>query len=464
MYSKSNINFSKINILLAILFILGLIVFYPKIDDNLFALTNIILMLISFWGMIFNPKEYYSLKKFTYLFFFIFFGIIPLNDLLNGNLYWGGQYIEEEYYYKCNFYSILGLIAFSFANKFPIKNLSQHFRSEEKYTRLNKGYISKSFFLTLISTSIFLLIFYKYNFNLYNILVRGHNDGDVGDPIGISDLIFDYVIRPLPMMIFFLYFKFILKYRNEKNFIFLLSMGLFQFIIALFAAPPTGLSRFLAGTLYIALLLLIFQNFIRHKNRLNIIIIFGIFFVFPFLDKFRYFDKETFDLFFNFDFLNTGNFDAYQNFVRAISSDLITNGMQFLGVILFWVPRMIWPNKPEGSGFLLAKIEGLSLDNISFPYIAEGWVNFGFMGVLGFMYLWGFFISTLDYYFWHKNNRDGNFLSIPYFLMFGVVFFIMRGNLLSSFAYSVALFTSYLLAYKLFNFIIIDGIKNERTP
>lgn len=463
MYLKGNAHYSKNNILILILFVFIIIIYYPNIEDNSFVVTNLILILICLFGMINNPEEYYSLKKFTYLFFFIFFGLIPINDILNGNLYWNGQYINDEYYYECNLYSIFGLISFSLANSFPIKNLNKYFKSEKNYLRVDKKYILKSLILILISLSILILILYKYNFSFYNIMIRGHNDDMTGEAIGINDIFFDYVIRPLPVMLFFLYFKFILKSKNKYNFIVLVTFGLFQFIIALIAAPPTGLSRFLAATIYLALFLLIFQNFFLHRNRLNLLLIFGILFIFPYLDKFRYFNSETVHFSINFDFLNTGHFDAYQNFARIISSDLITYGMQFFGVVLFWVPRTMWPNKPEGSGFLLAKVEGLSLDNISFPYIAEGWINFGLTGVVGFMFLWGLFISSLDYYFWHKKNKDNNFLSIPYFLMFGVVFFIMRGNLLSAFAYSIGLFMSYLLAHKVFTLIFISKRKNDCT-
>lgn len=74
------------------------------------------------------------------------------------------------------------------------------------------------------------------------------------------------------------------------------------------------------------------------------------------------------------------------------------------------------------------------------PFIAEGFINFGVIGVAIFMFLLGLILGNLDRIAWSMKGKgiDGLFLYYYYFL-FGMVFFIMRGDLMSSFAYTVGL-------------------------
>lgn len=87
-----------------------------------------------------------------------------------------------------------------------------------------------------------------------------------------------------------------------------------------------------------------------------------------------------------------GHFDSYQSILSVLNSEIITYGNQLLGVLLFWVPRSIWSNKPIGSGAFMAEITNLDFSNISMNYFAEGYINFGVFGMFLFLLVWLIFL------------------------------------------------------------------------
>lgn len=62
--------------------------------NNLLFLTNLLVLFLSFIGMFLDLGKKYTLSKMVFVFVFFFFGVVPLNDELNKNLYWGGQEID----------------------------------------------------------------------------------------------------------------------------------------------------------------------------------------------------------------------------------------------------------------------------------------------------------------------------------------------------------------------------------
>jgi O-antigen polysaccharide polymerase Wzy len=152
------------------------------------------------------------------------------------------------------------------------------------------------------------------------------------------------------------------------------------------------------------------------------------------------------------DYFYAAHFDAYENFASAIEMGFISNGWQLAGVLLFYVPRTIWPEKPIGSGQEMAEQLQYVFDNISMPFLGEGYVNFGIIGVLVFATFLGYVMSALDKFFSAsvQNFHESSYVTAFYFYLIGALFFLLRGDLLSSFAYTtsgavVALFVSKLM-------------------
>ena len=149
-----------------------------------------------------------------------------------------------------------------------------------------------------------------------------------------------------------------------------------------------------------------------------------------------------------------GHFDNYINFVRILKHEIITDGEQLLGVLLFFIPRAIWPNKPENSGLLIYEKLDLYFDNISVNYFAEGYLNSGYLGIIIFIVLFAFLNAKMDKHFWIVNkgslSREVRFTSL-YLSLFGMMFFILRGALLSAFPLTLGLLLAVYIVFFILN-------------
>ena len=181
----------------------------------------------------------------------------------------------------------------------------------------------------------------------------------------------------------------------------------------------------------------------------------AIFIIFPFLDKFRRFNGfENFNFKIDYVYLKQGHFDGYQNFVRVLELDLITSGRQLLGALLFFVPRSFWETKPIGSGTFLSEILSLEYYNIAMPFIGEGYINFGIVGSILFMFLFGILLGNLDRVVWKlKRSNESHIFIFYYYFLFGWVFLIMRGDLINAFAVLVGFSAAFWLLVLFLNFL-----------
>ena len=194
-------------------------------------------------------------------------------------------------------------------------------------------------------------------------------------------------------------------------------------------------------------------------------------FIFPILDIFRWFKLE--DNFsstknMNLDYFFAGHFDAFQNFVRTIDLNYHTYGYQLSGVLFFFVPRAIWPSKPEGSGFLLADKAYLSFNNISMPLVSEFYLDFSYIGIFIGMFILGILYRYLDRKMTQIGPIDNHkkiILIIAYTEFCCLQFYLLRGNLLACTAFISSIMSSVLLInyyYKIINLSpkqILNAIK-----
>lgn len=72
------------------------------------------------------------------------------------------------------------------------------------------------------------------------------------------------------------------------------------------------------------------------------------------------------------------------------------------------------------------------------PYVAEGYLNGGFLIVFFFILLIALFSVVYDNRFWNTRAAVARF-KIRYLIMLGMFFFILRGDLMNGIAYSVAI-------------------------
>jgi hypothetical protein len=106
--------------------------------------------------------------------------------------------------------------------------------------------------------------------------------------------------------------------------------------------------------------------------------VFALIVVFPMADAFRYSAGGEIKAAGPIEALTSDDFDSYaeiDNTVLYVDRLGSTEGRQALGVVAFWVPRSIWPDKPVDTGILLADFRGYPFKNLSAPLWCELYIN-----------------------------------------------------------------------------------------
>jgi hypothetical protein len=130
-------------------------------------------------------------------------------------------------------------------------------------------------------------------------------------------------------------------------------------------------------------------------------------------------------------------------------------GHQLLGSLLFFVPSSVWSSKPLATGIFLADylIANYSMwfTNLSAPLVAEGYLDFGPLGVI--VYAAG--TALLVAYLNKLALRRDKWVALPFALYASVfLMLVLRGSLMiamgfASAAYLAFQFASALLSAKL---------------
>lgn len=418
--------------------------------------TSVAIQIISIINIFSKRDQPFSLYKTFYLFSLFFFGIAPLLQFYKGITLWNSDPIKQNEYLIFNLLIIAILLLYQ-----PVYYFFYHYnlsKRDKKYVlkpgvsdkhirfvsklvvadELDRFKTSLLVFLSLLS---FLLVFNANSNSILSMLFRGGEYKELAGMSSTTYLIVFRVFQPLSMMALLYYI--LIKNKNKFVLIFLT-------ILAIITCFPLGMARFSAAAMYIPLLLLIIP-WLRKNNNFSISFILGLLMVFPFLDNFRYYKPgDTIRFGLNFDMFLEGHFDSYQNFAIIVFDNIVTWGRQLLGVFFFWTPRSVWPNKPIGSGHFLAEIKDLTFSNISCNFFAEGYINFGFIGVLIFLIILAFVTARLDKLHWTVSvfNKN-NYFNVIYYVLIGMLFFMLRGDLMSSFAFTIGFLVSIWLVHKI---------------
>lgn len=221
-------------------------------------------------------------------------------------------------------------------------------------------------------------------------------------------------------------------------------------LVCLFIACfPTGLSRNMMASFYAGLLIVTFDQ-TRKGRWFSWIIIGGLILIFPAVEIFRRLKTlqqgnlmEMVMESFTASYLQA-HFDSHQMFIsiaRYVKEFGLSWGKQLLGALLFFVPRSLWPGKPEGTGHTaILKLDQFYFTNVSANPASEGYVNFGVLGIVLFAVVTGILIRCIDKAYWHreKNHSQTTMADVLYpFAMF-MFFFLMRGDMMSAWGYTFA--------------------------
>lgn len=400
-----------------------------------FALNGIMI----FIRLLKNFKLGYSLNNIISMFMFVFMFLAPVVQYTNQVFPWGDTYlITDEKVIITNFLIFVFFTIYFITYDIFIGKYNKRINREKVLAFINTKLILNIGFVIAVMSAMYIIYITGFN----NLFARSTNNTGLES---VQSLIVNNFLKGFPMTVLLLH---IVYWKNNKK-----TFDILQLIILIISTIlinfPTGNPRFQVAVVYLALLISIKQKF-KNKYLFQYIFFIGLFLVFPLINIFRnntFNDLKALNISLSNpldDFL-TGNFDAYSMLTRSIIyvEDFgSTFGRQLLGSILFFVPRNIWPTKPIGSGaFLGEEYFGWNFTNVSMPYIGEGYINFGVIGVVLFSILLSFSTSKLDYKYeqitLEPSSNEIQVISVVYPLLIGFVFFIMRGDLLSTLSFTI---------------------------
>ena len=409
-------------------------------------LTNFLIIALSCGLVYFDSRNAISLKKVSGIFVLLFFGIAPILEYKMKIQYWGGGEISDNDYIFVNILILIAMTLYFVVYRISFSIQRSNYLRAGDQALLNAANSRLRFLRLLPPVVVSLLVILWFNdFNFLNLLLRG---GDLrGDSVlenKTVGLIVNNFLRPFCFSALILC-VFVARQYFRSNIIWCLVFG----PIALLACFPTAIARFAIAALYIPLILVLYPGILKRGFLAVNGLVVSFVTIFPFFDAFRNFgQKSSVEYFaFGFDFFAAGHFDAYQNFVRTVSLDIVTGGNQLLGALLFFIPRTMWSQKPLGSGELLASKANLALTNIAQSLPAEGYINFGVFGIFAFVAFAAYCSAAIDRRFWREEMalRSSTF-SLHYFQLIGLAIFIWRGDLLNAIAYTSGFLFSMALA------------------
>ncbi|WP_432021535.1 hypothetical protein [Streptomyces sp. 1222.5] len=156
-------------------------------------------------------------------------------------------------------------------------------------------------------------------------------------------------------------------------------------------------------------------------------------FAFPYCDYFRYDNREQVSVVMLTDqFTSNGDYDAFQQVETGIdyAREHGFAPRNVVGVLLFAVPRSLWPDKPPDTGITLARYAGYSFTNLSAPLWIESYIWAGLPAVFITFYLMGVIGRRVDGMQNRLRESQGTLavLLVPAFAFYQMIF--LRGSLL----------------------------------
>lgn len=416
------IKIRKKTISMFILIIIFLFVIYSfftsikvtKVDiDPVVIFTFIIMFFLTIIG-IFRDKRPYSLNKTYWYFNLVFFIMAPLAQYLSNYNMWRYA-ISNNTYIKANVCIIVGNIIHSllYKSKKEVSFAENYDKTENK----------KFVFLLIISLGAFTMLVLNIGFK--NLFLRATNLSEFTENRMFNTIITSF-LKAVPVYCFTLYYK-TNKKMDIRNWILIMIIFLVNF--------PVSTTRFWMGAIFIgiALLVLVKDNKMNRLQDVIFILTFTVIFPITYLFHFYSLEHVINNGFKSFNLANSYlavDYDAYSILCRIIDyvgSNGIVLGKQLIGTILFMIPRSIWPNKPQATGAFIATETNQSFTNISSPFISEGIINFGFLGLIVFEIFLTLIIRKLDNDYWSINKNKYLLLVYPYFI--GLLLFFERGAL-----------------------------------
>jgi hypothetical protein len=228
-------------------------------------------------------------------------------------------------------------------------------------------------------------------------------------------------------------------------------------LLVMITVNPYTEKRNAIGPVYIALLMVLFQNWFASRTRRLLLLVSSMVLIFPAITIFTHNHKQTIgnvslsqfsdqiaDHYFSI------NYDSWANIYTAVEIVKVHSmqwGHQLMGSLLFFVPSSLWSSKPLATGIFLADylIANYSMwfTNLSAPLIAEGYLDFGPGGVVLYAAALAWFVVFLN----RLALRRDNYLAFP-MATYAAVFLmiVLRGSLMIALGFAAAAFLAFCFA------------------
>jgi hypothetical protein len=249
-----------------------------------------------------------------------------------------------------------------------------------------------------------------------------------------------------------------LFWKHQKRWQFSVPFWLYLFLpllalLVLLVSNPISTPRYWFGTVIVGTVFAAMRWRSYSAGLLVFFFVAALIFVFPLADLYR--NSTDVDLASSMEgavlfeeIAKNGDFDSFQQLLNAtdfVDTEDYQYGRQMLGTLLFWVPRSKWESKPIPSGGVISEYMGYRNANLSMPLWGELYIDGGvFLMLLGFFY-YGALVGQLERLYLFGSEGVPTFVTIfiPVFAAYQL--FLLRGSLMSAFAYLVPVFLFTLL-------------------
>ena len=440
--------------LIYFIFSLFLLYFVPLsfLDKNYMIVSLFIVIGVLALINIVSDNRFSSINKMHWYFQFIFMFWAPLYQYLTKYYPWN-FFIDEKFILYAQMLNIVWCFTYMFFYKLRQKSFLNRENFLLKETCLIKDKNSK---LVLLFFTAILFSIYVNLIGFNNLFFRNLNILDLGN--STLSFVVRKFLSALPVLtcaVFIVNNKII---KTKFNIIAIILL-LFMSVLANF---PTSTTRYWMGTLFLGLIILLIN--IKEKSKLfdyGLLLIF--FCVFPIFYVFKrnsivdIFTGKEIDLINLISCFNSVDFDAFTLIARSImyvKEHGITYGEQLLNIILFFVPRGIWIEKPITTNVLVVSSQNQAFTNLSCPLPAEGFVNFGIIGVLLYASVFALISKYLDEKYWNDITiENSSILKIIYPFLCVITIYVCRGPLQPAFIQTLMLISPIFAIYLILKFI-----------
>lgn len=386
---------------------------------------------------IFSPLVIINTAYFLYLVY------TPISDIITNSLYFGIDI--KAYIPKGTLYSIFGILSMylGYLSSNYVFNKNIRDRIVNRIEIIDKKKAIKASIIIAILSFISFTIYTLISGNSWIRLITFGKMGDLEGQMFNSSSLASYLMSSIDCFIS-LYIVLILLTKKVKKYTILFfpillavfTMG-FRFRILIFIFAP-----------------IIFYYLVKNKRPSKFLLVICLIFIFTMIGvigsvrgSIRVGNSINHEVdieeLYNQFMINNSIYQPYYTMTEKLpETKQFTYGKTFLYVFLHPIPRSIWNSKPEPPVRDVVRNlfnnERIVNSGMAYPNIGEFYVNFGLLGIVIGMFIFGYIVCRMYNYMIYK---DGYFYKIKYSIMFLFILqYVSRG-------YFVQIFTEYVFLF-----------------